>query len=160
MSKVNVSLLAAIDWLRAALFLSAIVFFLLLTLTGMSSSISPHNELEGCGTVDEVFTISPYANDPVYQKGESLFINNCAACHTMRKKMIGPALAKVEQKYEKEWLYKWIRNSQQLINSGDERANAIYAAYDESLMTAFPTLSEEDIDAILLYTSNYPEALP
>lgn len=54
--------------------------------------------------------------------GESLFKANCAACHKLDKKATGPALRGVADKYEKEWLYAWIKNSQGLIKSGDSKA--------------------------------------
>jgi len=97
------------------------------------------------------------------EKGGKLFVNNCASCHQVHKKVIGPALANVSEKYEKEWLYKWIRNSTAFIAEGDERANAIYAEYGNSVMTSFPTLSNGDIDDILSYievkTAEGPPAL-
>lgn len=86
-----------------------------------------------------------------YIAGEKLYKGNCASCHLINKKLIGPALAGVYDKYEREWLYKWIKNSQALIKSGDERAIAIYEEYNQSVMTAFPTLKDSDIDNILTY---------
>ncbi|AUC78438.1 cytochrome C [Nonlabens sp. MB-3u-79] len=85
-------------------------------------------------------------------KGEELFKANCASCHKLYKKQVGPALYGVSQKYEKEWLYKWITNSTEFIASGDARANAIYNEYNQSNMNAFPQLSTVDIDNILAYT--------
>ena len=92
------------------------------------------------------------SGDPV--KGKQLFNQNCAACHALNRKMTGPALAGVTAKYEgdKEWLYAWIKNNNSLIKAGDERALAIYNEYNQAAMTAFPTLSNEDIDNILAYT--------
>ena len=62
--------------------------------------------------------------DPV--AGKALFNANCAACHNLDRKMTGPALRGVSAKYDKEWLYKWIKNSSALIKSGDAKAIAIY----------------------------------
>lgn len=84
--------------------------------------------------------------------GEALFKANCAACHKLYKKATGPALFQVSQKYDREWLYKWINNSQGLIATGDAKAIAIYEEYNKSVMTAFPALSTTDIDNILAYT--------
>lgn len=86
-----------------------------------------------------------------FEAGEILFKSNCAACHKIEKEVIGPKLKGVSNKYEKEWLYAWIRNSQKLIKSGDDRANALYNEYNQSVMTAFPTLTDEDIEHILTY---------
>lgn len=84
--------------------------------------------------------------------GEALFKANCAACHKLYQRAVGPALHQVSQKYEKEWLYSWIKNSAALIATGDARANAIYNEYGQSKMNAFPALSNTDIDNILAYT--------
>jgi len=85
-------------------------------------------------------------------QGEALFKANCAACHKLYKKAVGPALHKVSEKYSREWLYKWIVNSSALIASGDAQANAIYNEYNQQNMNAFPQLSNSDIDDILAYT--------
>ncbi len=84
--------------------------------------------------------------------GEKLFKANCASCHNLYKKRTGPALFGVGDKYEKEWLYKWIKNSKELIESGDAQANEIFNEYNQSPMQAFPALSNEDIDNIIAYT--------
>ena len=85
--------------------------------------------------------------------GEALYKSNCAACHKLDKKGVGPALRNVAEKYDREWLYKWITNSQGLIKSGDSKAVALFAEYNNSVMTSFPGLSNNDIDNILAYTS-------
>ena len=100
--------------------------------------------------------------DPV--AGKSLFNQNCAACHALNRKMTGPALANVESRLaeeeglDREWLYQWIKNSSGMIASGDSYANKIYNEYNQAAMTAFPTLSDADIDNILAYTAAPPPA--
>ena len=84
--------------------------------------------------------------------GEKLFKANCAACHKLKKKATGPALAGVGDKYEREWLYKWIRNSQELVKSGDALAVKIWEENNKAVMTAFPALTNADIDNIIAYT--------
>lgn len=84
--------------------------------------------------------------------GEALFKANCAACHKLYKPMTGPLLHKVSEKYEREWLYKWIKNSQALIKSGDPLAVKVYEENGNKVMNAFPALSNADIDNILAYT--------
>ena len=85
-------------------------------------------------------------------KGKQLFNQNCAACHSLTKKMTGPALAGVGDKYERDWLHRWIKNSMAMVKAGDELAVKIYNEYNQAMMTPFPTLSEQDIDDILTYT--------
>jgi mono/diheme cytochrome c family protein len=95
--------------------------------------------------------------DPV--AGKALFNTNCAACHNLDKKMVGPALRNVEQRLaddkglDREWLYSWIRNSSAMIKSGDAYANEVYNEYGGAAMTAFPQLSDEDLNNILAYTA-------
>ncbi|WP_461305432.1 c-type cytochrome [Aureisphaera sp.] len=88
--------------------------------------------------------------------GEKLFKANCAACHKLRKKATGPALYGVGDKYDREWLYKWIRNSQELVKAGDAQAVKIFNEYNQSVMTPFPALTNEDIDNIIAYTYYTP----
>ncbi|MGB5981024.1 MAG: cytochrome c [Nonlabens sp.] len=85
--------------------------------------------------------------------GKEFFKTNCAACHKLFKKAVGPALHNVAEKYDREWLYKWIKNSSALIRSGDPQAVAVYEEYDQANMNAFPQLTNENIDHILEYTS-------
>lgn len=89
------------------------------------------------------------AGDPV--KGKELFNSNCAACHKLDAKSTGPALRGVADKYDREWLYSWIKNSSALIKSGDSDAVKIFEEYNQVAMTAFPQLSNVDIDDILAY---------
>ncbi len=83
--------------------------------------------------------------------GKSLFNSLCAACHKPYSESIGPALNGVTDRHEMEWLYKWINNSADLIASGDDAAQEIFEEYNETPMTAFPQLSEQDINDILAY---------
>ncbi|WP_299219547.1 c-type cytochrome [uncultured Aquimarina sp.] len=92
-------------------------------------------------------------------KGEALFKSLCAACHKRYKKMTGPALFGVADKYEREWLYSWIKNSAAMIASGDAQAIAIYEEYNKTAMNAFPQLTNTDIDNILSYVM-VPKADP
>ena len=83
--------------------------------------------------------------DPV--AGKALFNSNCASCHKLDKKMTGPALRNVEARLledeglDRDWLYKWIRNSSSLIKSGDDYANRIYLEYNRAATRGQPTWS-------------------
>lgn len=91
--------------------------------------------------------------------GKQLFNANCAACHKLDAKATGPALRGVANKYDKEWIYKWVHNSADLIKSGDAQAVKVFEENNKTPMTAFPQLSTADIDNILAYTSEpKPEA--
>jgi mono/diheme cytochrome c family protein len=100
------------------------------------------------------------AGDPV--KGKELFNANCASCHKLDAASTGPALRGVADKHDRQWIYKWVHNSSEMIKSGDADAVALFNKYNKVVMTAFPQLSEGDIDNILAYTSEVapvPEGL-
>jgi mono/diheme cytochrome c family protein len=86
-------------------------------------------------------------------KGKELFNANCAACHKLDAKATGPALRGVADRREKAWIYKWVHNSSDLIKSGDAVAVKVFEENNKIPMTAFPQLSEGDIDNIIAYTS-------
>jgi len=84
--------------------------------------------------------------------GKKLFKQNCAACHKLDKKAVGPALAGVTERRTEEWLVSWIKDNVALRASGDKDAIAIFEEYNGSMMTPFPGLSDQDIFDILQYT--------
>jgi cytochrome c551/c552 len=88
--------------------------------------------------------------------GKALFQANCASCHNPIKDATGPALKGVTARVpNKEWIYKWIKNSASVIASGDKYANDLYNKWNKTAMTAFPGLSNEEIDAIVKYVDDY-----
>ncbi len=90
------------------------------------------------------------------EDGEKLYKANCTACHMIDKKLIGPPLLGISEKYSEEWLIKWIKNSSEMIASGDPQAVAIYEEYNKSPMTAFLHFSDEDVLNILAYIEAAP----
>lgn len=102
------------------------------------------------------FPIISQSQEADVQAGKNLFNANCAACHRLDKKAVGPALSGVTNKYDKEWLYNWIRNGSQMIKDGDPQAVAIWEEYNRAVMTNYPQFSDEQIDNILAYTNYTP----
>ncbi|MFK7809412.1 MAG: c-type cytochrome [Saprospiraceae bacterium] len=101
--------------------------------------------------------------------GKALFKNNCASCHNknMKDDLTGPALGGVQERWEgrEELLYSWIRNSQAVIASGDPYAVGLFADWGNSVMTAFPNLTDEQIATVLDYIQAvndgvYPKPVP
>ncbi len=94
------------------------------------------------------------AVDEARQKeGKKIFKSLCAACHKLDKKLIGPALGKIEEKRENKWLKSWIKDNASLRASGDADAVAIFDEYKGMPMMGFPQLSDDDIDNVLYYTT-------
>ena len=97
-----------------------------------------------------VIPFSVKAADPA--KGKAIFQQNCASCHNVHKKLTGPALAGVESRWpDKKLLHQWIHNSASVLASGDKYANDLFNEYNKTAMTAFPALTNEEIDDILAY---------
>ncbi len=102
-----------------------------------------------------------YLIDHDIKKGEELYKANCTSCHKLgdekKARLIGPGLnPEIFEEYTEEWLISWIKNSSALIESGDEQAIAIFEEYNQSVMTAFPTFSDDDVRDILAYIENPP----
>ncbi|MFE3869885.1 c-type cytochrome [Flavobacterium sp. ZS1P70] len=95
--------------------------------------------------------VAASGGDPV--KGKELFNANCAACHKLDAKATGPMLRGISAKHEMAWIYKWVHNSSDMIKSGDAAAVKVFEENNKSVMTAFPQLSNADIDNIIAYTS-------
>ena len=100
-----------------------------------------------------VFHIGASANS----EGKALFKQYCAQCHNknMKDDLTGPALGEVEVRWEgrEELLYAWIRNSQEVIASGDEYAVNLYNKWNKTLMNPFTNLKDEEIASILDYVN-------
>ena len=61
------------------------------------------------------------------QDGKALFSQNCAACHAIDKKLTGPALLGVQDRWpDQKKLYSWIKNNQAFLKTGDPYANNLY----------------------------------
>lgn len=94
------------------------------------------------------------AVDEARQKeGRKIFKSLCSSCHKLDKKFIGPALGGVEDRRENDWLKAWIKDNAALRATGDRDAIAIFEEYNGSNMTAFPQLTDQQIDDILYYTT-------
>lgn len=92
-------------------------------------------------------------------EGKTLFRNYCATCHAknMRTNATGPALAGVEERwadYDRADLYAWIRNSQAMIADGHPRAVELWDQYKPVVMNAFPNLTDDNMESLLLYIND------
>ncbi|MEJ2006221.1 MAG: c-type cytochrome [Cyclobacteriaceae bacterium] len=91
-------------------------------------------------------------------EGESLFKGNCASCHKVNQKLVGPALAGVwDRAPSLDWIVSFVQNSQKMIQSGDEYAVNLYEEYNQTQMTAFPTFSRDQILNIIGYVKDQAE---
>jgi mono/diheme cytochrome c family protein len=87
------------------------------------------------------------------QDGKQLFSANCASCHAINKKLTGPALAGFEDRGpwgDRKQLYAWIKNPAGFMKTNQYTAD-LKTEYNGVLMTAFPSLTAAEIDAIVGY---------
>tara|TARA_Y100000114_G_C11724234_1_gene310082 strand:+ start:146 stop:832 length:687 start_codon:yes stop_codon:yes gene_type:complete len=90
-----------------------------------------------------------------YEAGKQLFRNNCASCHNMEKKVVGPALKNVVRNQGEEWTTAWITNNQALRDAGDKHANDIFKEYNGMAMPAYEHLGANAIGNIVAYLTQY-----
>jgi cytochrome c2 len=126
--------------------------YLLACLFAVFSVLSLNAQDDTDTTNDGVDAVPVDASGGDAKLGEQLFKANCASCHKLYKDATGPMLHGVTERREREWLYKWIVNSAELIASGDQQAVELYNEWGQRNMNAFPQLSNTDIDNILAYT--------
>lgn len=97
------------------------------------------------------------------QDGKALFQANCASCHAINRRVVGPALKGVHERWggDEAEMTKFIHNSQAYINGNfkySSYAKKLYEEYNKAVMTAFTALSDAEIKAILDYIKAETEA--
>jgi mono/diheme cytochrome c family protein len=99
------------------------------------------------------------STDPAaISEGKALFEGNCKACHRVKQKLVGPALAGVYDRAPSlDWIKAFVKNSSKVIASGDEYANKIYNENNKTQMTAFSSFKDEQIMAIMAYVKSEAE---
>ncbi len=83
--------------------------------------------------------------------GESLFNQNCKACHSVENRVVGPALKNIYDRKDLPWIYAFVKNPIKVIKSGDEYAANLFEEYNNIEMTGFPSFSDEEIGSIIAY---------
>ena len=89
------------------------------------------------------------------EEGKQLFKDKiCASCHdrSMKKVLVGPALAGVEGRWEnRKDLFEWIKNPQKLLAAKHPYATKLFEKFNKVPMTPAPGITDNDIESILLY---------
>ena len=85
-------------------------------------------------------------------KGKMLFQTKCASCHALFKNMTGPGLLGFEERgpwTDRKNVYGWIRNPSAFM-AKNEYAREVKKLFG-TMMTGFPEMTNEEIDAICDY---------
>lgn len=119
---------------------------------------SPFKGFIGIAGLLVAFSLLSSSSLNAQANGEEIFNNYCSSCHKVDKKSTGPLIKGARQRWadnsSEENLYKWVKNSMDVVNSGDSYANKLFKEFNESIMTP-QALSNEQIDAVLAYVDDY-----
>ena len=86
--------------------------------------------------------------------GREIFQQNCVSCHAVNEELVGPPMAGAKERWnDKSKLYDFIRNAPKVIKE-DKYAYDFWMKYNQTMMTPFPNLTDEDIDAIFEYVES------
>jgi protein SCO1 len=94
--------------------------------------------------------------------GQRLFASKCSACHTVGKgEKLGPDLAGVTDRREREWLARYIADPVTLRDKGDPIASALYVKYRKIGMP-YLGLGASDVEDLVTFlaTRSKPEVAP
>ena len=108
---------------------------------------------------DQVKSIKPLSERAL--RGKTLFLSKCASCHNLFKSMTGPSILEFEERgpwSDRQKLYAWIRNPA-LFAQTDPYTRELVKKY-KTMMTAFPELTDEEIDNIVEYISEARASAP
>ncbi|WP_299883856.1 cytochrome c [uncultured Lacinutrix sp.] len=97
-----------------------------------------------CGTISpQPFcgTVGPKSEEASI--GKAIFNTNCAACHKLDKRMTGPALRNIAQKYDSTTIKNYIIGNKKLIATKNYNSKCLN----------FPFLTEKEISNLISYTN-------
>lgn len=78
----------------------------------------------------------------------------CKVCHNISgPKLIGPSLSGILERRDKAWIYKFVRNSNEVIQSGDAYAMKLFEENNKIPMPPH-NLTDAQIDDIIAYINN------
>jgi cytochrome c551/c552 len=107
------------------------------------------------GTAIAALTVSASSasaqeNDALLKRGHMLWNNRgCRTCHGIGKKMAGPDLAGLEARRSREWINKWLHETDSMLAS-DSTAIGMLNEW-RGIKMPKQNLSDADIDALLAY---------
>ena len=88
--------------------------------------------------------------------GQRLFASKCSACHTVGKgDKLGPDLAGVTDRREREWLVRYIQHPDEVLASGDPIAVALYQKYRKVGMP-YLGLGASDVHDLVSFLATRP----
>jgi len=103
-----------------------------------------------CGNGSDSNSKNISTDTAVIAAGKKSFGQNCSGCHDFVHAGIGPALGGITDEVPVQWLHDFIKDSKQVISSGDKRADSLFKQF-KSVMPSFVNLNDGDLDAIIAF---------
>jgi cytochrome c551/c552 len=101
-----------------------------------------------------------YAGPLSADDGKTIFSSQCAGCHNVNIKVVGPALANVDQRHSVDWIINFVHSSQTMVKNNDKDAVAVFNENDQVIMPDHTTMSSDDIKNVLAYIKSETKATP
>ncbi len=117
----------------------------------MITGFSKRWRVPALGVLIAVIWLGPTGQGKAAETGQEIFLNNCAACHTIGKgKLVGPDLAGVTSRREGSWLKRQIKEPDRLIAEKDPIALQLLKEADDVPMASLE-LSDGEVAAVISY---------
>ncbi len=96
------------------------------------------------------------ASPEAIAQGKELFEGNCQQCHAVHKKVVGPALAGAESRWEsRAAIINFIKYPEKVITGGNQYAADLYKEYGQ-MMPNHDFFSDDQVASILDYINTVP----
>jgi mono/diheme cytochrome c family protein len=108
----------------------------------------------GCTTNTDTTTSIPTDSLTIIA-GQTLFTQNCGACHNFKEDGIGPQLGGLTKNVSSDWIKKFINDPKGIIESGDKRAKELFEKY-KAIMPPFAQYSDEQLNGLIAFIHSRP----
>ena len=104
------------------------------------------------------YTSAP--NAPEFSKGSYLFRTRCESCHTIGggESRLGPDLMGVSERRSHDWLVRWIKEPDKMIQEGDPEAVELFNRYQQIAMPNL-RLSDDQANALIEFIDQETQML-
>ncbi|WP_291724888.1 c-type cytochrome [Bernardetia sp.] len=137
--------------------LMLLVFSTITVLSTQSVYAQPQQDSTAQTTDDgAAATTDAGASPEVIAQGKELFEGNCAQCHAVHKKVVGPALVGVESRWpDRAAVINFIKYPEKVITGGNDYAAKLYEEYGQ-MMPNHDFFEDAQIASILDYIKTVP----
>ena len=107
-------------------------------------------------TLKMVLSDRQTAEPTIHSGGKELFQLECGSCHALFRHSTGPSLCGFESRgpwSNRENVYQWIKNPVEFMKK-DLYTRELKEGFGGAMMTAFPELTNADIDEIINYINS------